>query len=252
MGKRNLVVFGGSPKSQPLIDWLVPNQIYWINDVSTKDKYIEVLSSINHQISDVICVNWPYITPESNLTYRNIYTIHESLLPSFSGCAPVNWAICEGSSLFGITLFRQSSAVDAGDLLFQDGFYMNAANAISVFKRMEACYKKCADFILANNLGDSGAIADFGQRSYYSKRAPSDNVVSDGFDPHRLVNLFLSTTLDYPLIFKSASGCYNIYSINIFGEFIDYLPLGETPRNASKIEFFNRNFTLYGVKSSDQ
>lgn len=252
MDKRNLVVFVGSSKSQTLIDSLVPDQIIWINEIATKDKYIEVLSSIDHQISDVICVNWPYITPESNLTYRNIYTIHESLLPSFSGCAPVNWSIIEGSSLFGLTLFRQSKEIDAGQILFQDGFYMSDANATSVFKRMEVCYKKCAEFILANNLTESATLEDFGSRTYYPKRKPSDNIVSEDYDPHNLINLFLSTTSDYPLIFNLADCSYKIYSIKVFDESVDYFPLGEVPENVSKIECFNRTFTLYGVKCNDQ
>jgi methionyl-tRNA formyltransferase len=251
MRKRSLIVFGGSAKSLNLIRALNPQSVFWHDDISSKQKYIDALNALDHQSNDIVCVNWPFITPESELINGNIYTIHESLLPSFSGCAPVNWSIIEGSSLFGITLFRQSKEIDAGEIIFQDGFYMNDANAASVFKRMEVCYEKCANFILANELQDCLSLDDFGNRSYYSKRVPEHNVIVDGFDPNRLVNLFLSTTSDYPLIYKSNEERYKIYAIKVFGNIIDYLPLGKPPLNVLEIDFYNTNFILCGVKLDD-
>ncbi|MDB2487728.1 formyltransferase family protein [Alphaproteobacteria bacterium] len=251
MRKRSLVVFGGSKKSLHFIRALNPQSVFLHDDVPSKKKYIDVLNTLDHQAHDIICVNWPFITPESNLMSGNIYTIHESLLPSFSGCAPVNWSIIEGSPLFGITLFRQTKEVDSGQIIFQDGFYMNDANAVSVFKRMKISYEKCANFILANELQDVRSLAGFGNRSYYPKRTPEHNVIEDDFDPDRLVNLFLSTTSDYPLIYKSNGERYKIYAINVFGNIIKYFPLGKPPLNVLKIEFCDSNFILSGVVIND-
>lgn len=251
MIKKSLIVFGGSSKSLSLIKELNPVRVYWQDEISNKKKYVDALNSIDHQLNDIICVNWPFITPEADLVNGNIYTIHESLLPGFSGCAPVNWSIIEGSSLFGITLFRQSKEVDAGHILFRDGFYMNNANATAVFKRMEICYEKCARFIYENNLQKCKKLLNFGNRSYYFKRTPAENVIQEGFDPDRLVNLFLSTTSDYPLIYESLKERYRIYSIKIFNDIVDYLPLGKPPSNAVKIDFYNRSFILFGEKLDD-
>jgi len=251
MQKKSLIVFGGSSKSQNLVRELNPERVFWHDEVHSKKIYIDTLKNIDHELNDIICVNWPFITPEAQLINENIYTIHESLLPSFSGCAPVNWSIIEGSSIFGITLFRQSKEVDAGHILFRDGFYMNNANAIAVFKRMEKCYKKCARFILENNLEDTKKLTNFAHRTYYSKRTPKQNVINDGFDPYRLVNLFLSTTSDYPLIYESSEERYKIYSIKVFNDIVDYLPLGRPPLNSVEINFYNKNFVLNGEKLDD-
>lgn len=45
--------------------------------------------------------------------------LHPSLLPKYRGAAPINWAIIRGETETGISVFRLSGRVDAGDLLFQ-------------------------------------------------------------------------------------------------------------------------------------
>jgi len=45
--------------------------------------------------------------------------IHASLLPSYRGAAPINWAIINGESLTGITTFLIDEGMDTGDILVQ-------------------------------------------------------------------------------------------------------------------------------------
>ncbi len=45
--------------------------------------------------------------------------LHPSLLPKYRGAAPINWAIIRGETETGISVFRLTRRVDAGDLLFQ-------------------------------------------------------------------------------------------------------------------------------------
>lgn len=45
--------------------------------------------------------------------------LHPSLLPRYRGAAPINWAIIRGETETGISVFRLTARVDAGDLLFQ-------------------------------------------------------------------------------------------------------------------------------------
>ncbi len=46
--------------------------------------------------------------------------LHPSLLPKYRGAAPINWAVINGERETGITTFKLSSRVDAGDLLIQE------------------------------------------------------------------------------------------------------------------------------------
>ena len=188
MGKKELIVFGGSAKSIHFINVLKPEKVYMAESISTKSSYIECLSSIDHSLFDIICVNWPFITPDAALQKSNIYTVHESLLPSFSGCAPINWSIIEGTSIFGLTLFRQSKVIDGGDILFQHGFYSQTIGATSIFKKMESSYEKCAKFILNNDLDTCGVLEDFGSRKVYPKRKPSDNIIEEKFEPFQCLS----------------------------------------------------------------
>lgn len=43
--------------------------------------------------------------------------VHPSLLPRYRGAAPVAWAILSGEPTTGVTIFRLSEALDAGDVL---------------------------------------------------------------------------------------------------------------------------------------
>jgi len=45
--------------------------------------------------------------------------VHPSLLPSYRGAAPINWAIINGDTKTGVTIMYMSEEVDAGDMILQ-------------------------------------------------------------------------------------------------------------------------------------
>jgi len=50
---------------------------------------------------------------------RGILGVHPSLLPKYRGAAPVAWALLNGESVTGVTLYRLVERMDAGDILRQ-------------------------------------------------------------------------------------------------------------------------------------
>ena len=46
--------------------------------------------------------------------------VHPSLLPKYRGAAPIQWAVINGEQDTGVTIFRLTPRVDAGDVLIQD------------------------------------------------------------------------------------------------------------------------------------
>lgn len=46
--------------------------------------------------------------------------VHPSLLPKYRGAAPIQWAVINGETETGVTIFRLSPRVDAGDVLIQE------------------------------------------------------------------------------------------------------------------------------------
>ncbi len=50
------------------------------------------------------------------------FNLHASLLPSYRGAAPINWAIINGETETGVTTFFINEEIDAGKILLQEKF----------------------------------------------------------------------------------------------------------------------------------
>ena len=61
------------------------------------------------------------ILPRSVLAIPKLgsVNVHPSLLPKYRGAAPIQWAIINGETETGVTIFQLSPRVDAGDILVQ-------------------------------------------------------------------------------------------------------------------------------------
>jgi methionyl-tRNA formyltransferase len=55
-----------------------------------------------------------------NMPVHGSYNLHASLLPRYRGAAPINWAIINGETVTGVTMFKLSHAIDTGDILLQE------------------------------------------------------------------------------------------------------------------------------------
>ena len=62
------------------------------------------------------------ILPRSVLTIPKLgsVNVHPSMLPKYRGAAPIQWAIINGETETGVTIFQLSPRVDAGDVLIQE------------------------------------------------------------------------------------------------------------------------------------
>ncbi|MCL4148412.1 UNVERIFIED_CONTAM: hypothetical protein GTU68_025655 [Idotea baltica] len=48
------------------------------------------------------------------------YNLHGSLLPSYRGAAPINWAVINGEEYTGVTTFKLKHEIDTGSIALQD------------------------------------------------------------------------------------------------------------------------------------
>ena len=53
------------------------------------------------------------------LAPHGVLGVHPSLLPKYRGAAPVAWALLNGETATGVTIFRLNERLDAGDILLQ-------------------------------------------------------------------------------------------------------------------------------------
>lgn len=85
----------------------------------------EVSQQIAELRPDVICViSWSMIIPPTilALAVRGTIAIHYSLLPQRRGGAPLSWALIDGLSSSGITLYYMDEGIDTGDIISQKSF----------------------------------------------------------------------------------------------------------------------------------
>ncbi|MBF0216258.1 MAG: methionyl-tRNA formyltransferase [Candidatus Omnitrophica bacterium] len=83
----------------------------------------EFLSGIRSKKPDlIVVVDYGQFLKKALLEIPSMecVNLHPSILPKYRGAAPVNWAILNGETRTGVTVFRMSARMDAGDILFAD------------------------------------------------------------------------------------------------------------------------------------
>lgn len=82
-------------------------------------KFLKKISML--EVDWFLLLSWKYILPPELIGFpiRGALNLHYSLLPSFRGVYPVNWAIIEGKSTTGITYHFVNEEIDGGDVFMQ-------------------------------------------------------------------------------------------------------------------------------------
>ncbi len=55
-----------------------------------------------------------------DMTKYGCFNVHASLLPSYRGAAPINWAILNGEKETGVTVMQMNEGLDTGDMLYKE------------------------------------------------------------------------------------------------------------------------------------
>ena len=66
-----------------------------------------------------VVVGWYHMIPKIWRDLAPAFGMHASLLPDYSGGAPLVWAMMNGESTTGITLFKMDEGVDSGPIVGQ-------------------------------------------------------------------------------------------------------------------------------------
>ena len=67
----------------------------------------------------MVVVGYGQIIPQSviDIPPHGIINVHASLLPKYSGAAPIQWAVANGETRTGVTTMRIDAGLDTGDML---------------------------------------------------------------------------------------------------------------------------------------
>jgi len=149
----------------------------------------------------ILVVGWYHIIPKSWTEKFVCLGIHASLLPKYRGGAPLVWALLNGESESGVTLFRLDEGVDTGLVIAQEKFSINDEDTIAdLLKRtteatLKVCDKTLPGLDLQNELtyrSQAGTISSYPQRS------PLDGKIPNVMKSKDLRNFIRAQTRPYP------------------------------------------------------
>jgi methionyl-tRNA formyltransferase len=100
--------------------YAVENNLPVLQPIKLKDpEFIEALKVLDAQLFVVVAFR---MLPEIvwDMPPMGTINVHGSLLPSYRGAAPINWAVINGEKETGVTTFKLKAAIDTGNILLQD------------------------------------------------------------------------------------------------------------------------------------
>ena len=140
---------------------------------------------------------------------RDCWGVHDSLLPAYRGFAPLNWAIINGETETGVSLFRVGEGVDTGDILVQRRVPIGPVETAP-----EVYEKICAATVEAVREGHRllrDGVArptpqDHGRATHTCSRTPADGLIDWRQSTAAIFNLVRALTFPYPGAFSHLHG----------------------------------------------
>ena len=99
--------------------YAVENNLYILQPEKLKNPdFLQALQALKADVQIVVAFR---MLPEVvwNMPPMGTVNVHGSLLPSYRGAAPINWAIINGEKQTGVTTFKLQQQIDTGNILLQ-------------------------------------------------------------------------------------------------------------------------------------
>ena len=165
------------------------------------EKFAELWDSVKPDI--IFLVSWRYLIPMDIADRANIACIvfHDSLLPAYRGFSPTCWAVINGESQTGVTMFHLAEEVDSGDIIDQVAVPIKPDDTIKEIT--ESVTQKYLS-LLAKNLplvinGQAPRIPqDHSLATFTCRRIPDDNEIDWICSALSIYNLIRGVTHPYP------------------------------------------------------
>ena len=148
-----------------------------------------------------LVAGWYHLVPKSWRELAPAYGLHASLLPDYSGGAPLVWAIINGEERTGITLFQLADGVDNGPIVGQAETEIRSDDTIAtLYARIEelgvellrSCLPKLADGSVELRPQDES------RRRLVPQRCPEDGLINWNSPAARIHDFIRAQTRPYP------------------------------------------------------
>lgn len=165
------------------------------------NEYEDLIRGMDPEL--IVVVGWYHMIPEAIISIPKHGTIgiHASLLPKYRGNAPLVWAMINGETTTGVSVFYFTDGIDNGDLLQQTPIDINPEDNIAhvLLKAEEAALSSIRETlkdIEGNTVKRQRQIESLA--SYYPRRKPEDGLIDWTWDAQRIQNFIRAQTKPYP------------------------------------------------------
>jgi len=165
------------------------------------EKFQSLWDSVSADL--IFVVSWRYLIPVTLAERSTLGCIvfHDSLLPQYRGFAPTVWAMINGETETGVTMFHLVEQMDAGDIIDQVAVPIGGDDTIQeVMGRVTEGYL----YLLEKNMpllvkGQAPRKPqDHSLATFTCKRMPEDNEIDWSATTETIYNLIRAVTHPYP------------------------------------------------------
>lgn len=149
----------------------------------------------------ILVVGWYHKIPKSILSMAPVGGLHASLLPDYSGGAPLVWAIMYGEEKTGISFFLMDDSIDSGPIIGQvaEPIYFEDTIATLYQRIEEAGLKLLEQYLPRIARGDLAATPqDETKRRLMPQRSPEDGEIDWDQPALNVYNFIRAQTKPYP------------------------------------------------------
>ena len=152
-----------------------------------------------------VVVGWYHMLPKKWRILAPAYGFHASLLPDYSGGAPLVWSIINGEKKTGITLFRFSDGIDNGPIVAQEPVLIKSEDTIAtLYQRIETVGLKILEENLPFIASNSHVLKyqDESKRRLFPQRKPEDGKINWYLSAKNIYDFIRAQTKPYPGAFS--------------------------------------------------
>ncbi len=187
-----------------------------VSEIKDGMKGDDLFNTVKSWQADIMIVaGWYHMIPKKWRDMAPTYGLHASLLPDYSGGAPLVWAMINGEKETGITFFQFDDGVDNGPIVGQKRTPINEDDTIAtLYARIEKLgLALLKDYLpkLANGTAEL-IEQDESKRRLVPQRKPEDGEINFLWDAEKIHNFIRAQTKPYPGAFFS----FNDYNISIW------------------------------------
>jgi methionyl-tRNA formyltransferase len=182
--------------------------LFYSSDVKSSE-YSKVLQQVKPDIA--FAIGWRYLITKAayDIPPKGTLIIHDSLLPTYRGFAPMNWAIINGEKKTGVTLFHIAEGVDCGpivDQLATDITMQDTAKTVDekIIKLYEEIVIKNLPALQQEN--HNATPQNEALASYTCKRTPEDGEINWQLTAIQIYNFIRGLTHPFPGAYTSLRG----------------------------------------------